>query len=105
MNARIAITLIPSIQKDEETGLFTAKFAEFPAAMVFDETSELAEARLLSALEALIANERQYIIDTVNRNYNTTFKSDTCTINLSKRTVFKDHSKTQEIEVEFPMVA
>lgn len=102
MSASISIQLIPSVIKDEETELFSAKFKEFPVAIVFDETKEKAESRLISVFEALVENERTYIIETVNKNYNTSFDINTAIIELHKSVKFKDHHKEQEMQLTLP---
>jgi hypothetical protein len=105
MSASISIKLIPSIWRDDETGLFSARFSEFPVAIVHDDTKENAESRLFQVFEALVFHERNYIVDTVNRQYGTHFKSDLCEISLSKKTIFHDSDRIQEIQMEIPMMA
>jgi hypothetical protein len=68
MSTKITINLEPIITKNNETGMFTAKFADLPA-MAIDETPELAILRLISILEVLLKEQRELIYDKIIKKH------------------------------------
>lgn len=75
MATKITINLDPIITKNNETGLYTAKFAELPA-MAIDETPELATLRLISIFEILLKEQKELIYERIIKKHVEAAKQD-----------------------------
>lgn len=55
--------LTPDIQKDEDTGMYIARFKEFPQAIAYDETAQKSLLRLIEICQAMLRDKKSEIID------------------------------------------
>jgi len=66
---KLSIELNPVVTKDEETGMFIAKFADIPNAVAFDENPEQAVLRLISIFEVLLKEQKELIFEKIIRKH------------------------------------
>jgi predicted RNase H-like HicB family nuclease len=61
-SAEITIELSPIVERDNETGMFVARFADIPA-VAYDETEEKAVLRLISVFEVVLQEQKELVFD------------------------------------------
>lgn len=66
---KISIELNHQVSKDEETGMFVAKFADIPNAIAFDENPEQAILRLISIFEVLLKEQKELIFERIIKKH------------------------------------
>lgn len=66
---KLSIELNPVVTKDEETGMFIAKFADIPNAVAFDENPEQAVLRLISIFEVLLKEQKELIFEKIIKKH------------------------------------
>jgi predicted RNase H-like HicB family nuclease len=70
---QVQIKLEPVIQKDEESGLFVARFKAFPQAVAYDDTEKKALVRLFELFQVMLRNEKEQIIEQILQEQNLSF--------------------------------
>jgi hypothetical protein len=68
MSTKITVNFDPIVTKNEETGMYTPRFADLPA-MAIDDPPELAVLRLISVFEVLLKEQKELIYERIIKKH------------------------------------